>query len=66
MSEASLPARYAAAVQRGRDIAAQAGPGYDEDPTWRSNERTVEDLWKQARNAGHTVAELMDASRVTS
>jgi hypothetical protein len=57
-----LPARYAAAVQKGRDIASQAGARYDENPQWRANEHEVEALWQQARTAGHTVAELMDAS----
>lgn len=60
--EPDLPARYAAAVQHGRDLAREAGPRYDETPAWRANEREVEDLWKQARAAGHTVDELMAAS----
>jgi hypothetical protein len=64
MSEQSLPDRYAAAVQRGRDLAQQAGARYEETPAWRANERTVEAVWREARAAGHTVAELMEATAI--
>lgn len=64
MSEQNLPARYAAAVQKGREIAHETGAGYEETPAWRANERIVEGRWKEARAAGHTVAELMEATAV--
>lgn len=60
-AEPSLLTRYARACQTCRDIAAQVGPGYDEHPQWRAAEREAEDLWKQARAAGHTVAEILTA-----
>ncbi|MEU4168887.1 hypothetical protein AB0F46_18665 [Streptomyces sp. NPDC026665] len=62
MTGRNLPARYAAAVQKGRAIARQEGVRYDETPAWRANERTVEAVWKEARAAGHSVAELADAA----
>lgn len=62
----NLVDQYAAANQTCRDIAKQIGPGYDEHPDWRAAERTTEHLWAQARDAGHTVDELMAASRVTT
>lgn len=58
--------RYAAASQTCRDVARQVGPGYDEHPDWRAAERTADDLWKQARAAGHTVDEILAAARTTS
>jgi hypothetical protein len=60
----SLPARYAAAVQKGREIAREAGARYDETPAWRANERTVEAVWKEARAEGYSVAELAEAAAI--
>ncbi|MFD5814389.1 hypothetical protein [Streptomyces sp. NPDC127038] len=57
-----LVARYAAAVQTGRDIARQVGARYDENPAWRANETRIEQLWAEAQAAGHTRAELMRAT----
>jgi len=66
-SEPSLVDRYAAANQTCRDIAQKVGArNCDENPEWRAAEREAEHLWTQARDAGHTVDELMAASRVTT
>jgi hypothetical protein len=55
--------RYAAAVQKSRGTARKVGAGYDENPQWRANEREVEALWQQALAAGHSVAELLAATK---
>jgi len=65
-AEPNLPARYADASETCRAIARQVGPGYDEHPEWRAAERTANQLWKQARAVGHTVNELLAASRTTA
>lgn len=57
--------RYAATNQTCRDIAAEVGAHYDEDPRWRAAEREAERLWTQAREAGHAVAEILAAGRPT-
>jgi hypothetical protein len=57
---------YTAANQNCRNIAQQVGIKHcDEDPTWRAAEREAEHLWTQAREAGHTVAEILAAGRPT-
>lgn len=56
--------QYAAANQNCRNIAAEVGVKHcDEDPRWRAAEREAEHLWKQARAAGRTVAEILAAGR---
>jgi len=60
---ATLLDRYAAANQNCRGIAQEVGVDHDEDPRWRAAEREAEHLWKQARAAGHTVAEILAAGR---
>jgi hypothetical protein len=55
--------RYAAANQNCRNIAAEIGVDYEEHPRWRAAEREAEHLWKQARAAGHAVAEILAAGR---
>jgi hypothetical protein len=61
-----LVGRYAAANQRCRDIGQQVGVRHcDEDPQWRAAEREAEALWKQARAAGHTAADLIAAATAT-
>lgn len=60
----SLLTQYAAANQRCRDIAAEVGVRHcDENPAWRAAEREAEHLWKQAREAGHTIDEILAAGR---
>jgi hypothetical protein len=59
-----LVARYAAAAKRCRDVSREVGPGYDDHPKWRGAERDANDLWTKAREAGHSSAALMDASKV--
>ncbi|MCX5285941.1 hypothetical protein [Streptomyces sp. NBC_00198] len=55
--------QYAAVCLRGRGIAAGIGAGYSETKEWRAAERISDHLWKQARDAGHTAAELLTAVR---
>lgn len=56
--------RYAAANQACRDIAAEIGVDYETHPRWRAAERVAEQLWQQAREAGHTVKTITAAGRV--
>ncbi|MGW0837514.1 hypothetical protein [Streptomyces prunicolor] len=55
--------RYAAANQACRDIAAEVGVDYEEHPRWRAAERHAEQVWQQARAAGHTVKQITSAGR---
>ncbi|MFF3310503.1 hypothetical protein [Streptomyces sp. NPDC002952] len=62
--EPSLLDQYAAASQRCVDIAQQVGVRHcDEDPQWRAAEREAEAIWKAARAAGYTSAELIAAGK---
>ncbi|MEV6014710.1 hypothetical protein [Streptomyces sp. NPDC051997] len=56
--------RYAAAVERGRDLAGEIGDRHDEHPAWVSNQRQVAELFTKARDAEHTVGALMAATAV--
>ena len=62
IAQPSLADRFAAAAQASRDIARQIGAGYDEHPRWRAAERTADDLWSLARNAGYSVNALVSAA----
>ncbi|WP_037616387.1 hypothetical protein [Streptomyces aureus] len=60
-----LPARYAAAVQKCRDIAQQVGvKNCDDSAEWRAAEIAANELWTKAREAGHTTATLMATSAI--
>ncbi|MET7746163.1 hypothetical protein [Streptomyces sp. NPDC005385] len=53
--------QLAAAAQTSRDIATTIGIGYGLNWKWRASERRCDDLWRRARKAGHSDAELSAA-----
>lgn len=59
-----LIAAWAAANQACRDRAQVVGVREcDDDPEWRRLEQVANDLYKEALDAGHTIAELVEAGR---
>jgi hypothetical protein len=66
MSEQPTPelTAYAEAAQTCRDIAAQVGVrNCDDSPEWRAAEQHANDLYEQARAAGHSTDDLLKAGR---
>ncbi|MGW2720825.1 hypothetical protein [Streptomyces sp. NPDC001492] len=57
-------AAYAHAAQDCRDIAALTGVrDCDRDPEWRASEYEAEQRYDEARNAGHSAADVLKAGR---
>lgn len=55
---------YGHAAQDCRDIAAQTGVrNCDTDPEWRASEYEAEQRYTEARNAGHSAADVLKAGR---
>ncbi|MFJ8995577.1 hypothetical protein ACIRQH_34880 [Streptomyces sp. NPDC102279] len=59
----ALVAQYAAAMQKQLAIQRRIGKDYDLTAEWRQAQRTCDRIWTEARDAGHTVDELLAASR---
>ena len=55
---------YAQAAQNCRDIAAQVGiHNCDDDPDWRAAELVAEARFNDAKDAGHSIDEILAAGR---